>query len=112
MSLSGGQINLVDVNFRLQKTMEFFDNKSADKVKSEKDKGIKVPSLMLIRINSEMPCVGHGTRISSTQTEQWLPRQGGAYLRTIHILRQQKTWMGGFRNWQILLTFFTLFILT
>ena len=98
MSLSGCQINLVDVNFHLQKRLEIFDKKSADKVKSEKDKGIKVPPLMPIRVNTEMPCVGHGTRISSTQTEQWLPRQGGAYLGTIHILRQQKTWMGGFRN--------------
>ena len=57
MSLSGCQINLVDVNFHLQKRLETFDKKSADKVKSEKDKGIKVPSLMPIRVNTEMPCV-------------------------------------------------------
>ena len=71
------------------------------KVKSEKDKGIKVLSLMPIRVNTKMTCVGLGARISSTQTEQWLPRQAGrqgAYLGTIHILRQQKTWMGGFRK--------------
>jgi hypothetical protein len=98
MSFSGCQIDLVDVNFHHQKRLEIFDKKSADKVKSEKDKGIKVPPLMPFRVNTEMPCVGRGTRISSTQTEQWLPRQGGAYLGTIHILRQQKTWMGGFIN--------------
>ena len=34
--------------------LEIFDEKSADKVKSEKDKGIKVPSLMSIRVNTEM----------------------------------------------------------
>ena len=84
--------------FTSKKMLEIFDEKSADKVKSEKDKGIKVPSLMSIRVNTEMPCVGHGTRIPSTQTEQWLPRQEGAYLGTIHILRQQKIWMSGFRN--------------
>ena len=105
MRLSGCQINLIDVNFYLYKSLEIFDKKSDDKVKSEKDKGIKVLSLMPIRVNTKMTCVGLGARISSTQTEQWLPRQAGrqagrqgAYLGTIHILRQQKTWMGGFRK--------------
>ena len=52
-------------------------NQMIHKVKSEKDKGIKVLSLMPIRVNTKMTCVGLGARISSTQTEQWLPRRAG-----------------------------------
>ena len=37
MSLTGCQINLIDVNFYLQKSLEIFDKNSADK----KDKGLK-----------------------------------------------------------------------
>ena len=40
----------IDLNFHLQKCLEMFDKNSADKVKSKKDKGIKVPSLMPIRV--------------------------------------------------------------
>ena len=50
MSLAGSQINPIDVNFHLQFFLEIFDKNSADKVKSKKDKGIKVPSLMPIRL--------------------------------------------------------------
>ena len=32
MSLSGCQINLIDVNFHLQKSLEIFDKNSADKI--------------------------------------------------------------------------------
>ena len=46
MSLAGRQINLIDVNFHLQKSLEIFDKNSADKIWSKKDKGWKVPSLM------------------------------------------------------------------
>ena len=48
MSLSGSQINPIDVNFHLQKSiftikksMEIFDKKSADKIWSERDKGVE-----------------------------------------------------------------------
>jgi hypothetical protein len=34
MSLAGWQINLIDVNFHLQKSLEIFDTNSADKIQS------------------------------------------------------------------------------
>ena len=43
------QINPIDVNFHLQKSLEIFDDNSADKIKSNKDKGINVPSFIPIR---------------------------------------------------------------
>ena len=51
MSLVGCQMNLIDVNFHLQKSLEIFDKNSADKIQSKKDKGVKVPCLMPIRVN-------------------------------------------------------------
>ena len=51
MSLSGCQIDPIDVNFYLQKSYEIFGKKSADKVRSKKDRGWKVPCLMPIRVN-------------------------------------------------------------
>ena len=50
MSLSGCQINPIDVNFHLQKSLEIFDENSADKIQSKNDKVIKVSSLMPIRV--------------------------------------------------------------
>ena len=52
MSLAGFQINPVDVNFHLQKSLEFFDKKSAVKIwsRSKKDKEIKIFPLMLIKV--------------------------------------------------------------
>ena len=41
MSLAGCQINLIDVNFHLQKSLEIFDKNSAEKIWSKKDKEIK-----------------------------------------------------------------------
>ena len=41
MSLAGCQINLIDVNFHLQKSLEFFDTNSADKIESQNYKGGK-----------------------------------------------------------------------
>ena len=49
MSLAEYQNNTIDVNFHLQKSLEIFDKKSADKFWSKKDRGWKVPSLMPIR---------------------------------------------------------------
>ena len=43
MSSAGCQINPIDVNFHLQKSLEIFDKKSADKIWSKKDKGWKCP---------------------------------------------------------------------
>ena len=41
MSLAGCQINLIDVNIYLQKSLEIFDKNSADKIWSKKDKGVE-----------------------------------------------------------------------
>ena len=35
------KINLIDVNFHLQKTLEILDKNSADKIKFKKDKGVE-----------------------------------------------------------------------
>ena len=50
MSFTGCQINPTDVNFHLQKSLEFFDKNSAGKIWSKKDKEIKVSPLMPIRV--------------------------------------------------------------
>ena len=44
------QINTIDVNFHLQKSLEIFDKNSADKIWSKKDKELKVSPLMPIRV--------------------------------------------------------------
>ena len=41
MSLAGCQINPIDINFHLQKTLEIFDKNSADKIRFKKDKGVE-----------------------------------------------------------------------
>ena len=41
MSLAGCQINPIDVNFHLQKSLEIFNKNSVDKVWSKKDKGVE-----------------------------------------------------------------------
>ena len=41
MSLAGSQIDPIDVNFHLKKSLEIFDKNSADKIWSKKDKGVK-----------------------------------------------------------------------
>ena len=41
MSLAGCQVNLIYVNFHLQKSLEIFDTNSADKIQSQNHKGGK-----------------------------------------------------------------------
>ena len=41
MCLAGCQINSIDVNFHLQKSLEIFDKNSADKILSRKDKEVE-----------------------------------------------------------------------
>ena len=41
MSLAGYHIDLIDVNFYLQKSLEIFGKNSADKVWSKKDRGVE-----------------------------------------------------------------------
>ena len=53
MSLAGCQIKPIDVNFYLQKSLEFFYKNSDDKIWYKKDKEIKVSPLMPIRPNSD-----------------------------------------------------------
>ena len=52
MTLSGCQINLIDVHFHPPKSLEIFDKNSANKIQSKKYKRIKVPSLMPIRVKA------------------------------------------------------------
>ena len=53
MSLTGCQINSIDVIFHLQKTLEILDTNLADKIQSQNYKEVKVPCLMPIRVNQE-----------------------------------------------------------
>ena len=39
MSVAGCQINTIDLNFFLQKSLEIFDTNSADKIQSQNYKG-------------------------------------------------------------------------
>ena len=41
MNSAGCQINPIDVNFHLQKSLEIFGKNSADKILSKKDKGVE-----------------------------------------------------------------------
>ena len=41
MSLAGCQINPIDLNFHLQKSLEIFDTNSADEIFSQNYKGSK-----------------------------------------------------------------------
>ena len=50
MSLVGCQINLIDVNFHFQKSVEIFDKNLADKIWSKKYKEWKLFALMSIRV--------------------------------------------------------------
>ena len=59
MSLAGCQINPIDVNFYLQKSLEIFVKNSADKIWSKKDKVIKVSPLMSFRVKSIDKLVVH-----------------------------------------------------
>ena len=54
MTLAVYQINPIDVNFHLQKSLEIFDKNSADKMWSKKEKEIKLSPLMPIRVK---PCL-------------------------------------------------------
>ena len=53
MSLAACQINLIDINFHLQKSLEFYDKNSAVKIWSKNDKEIKVSPLMPIRVKQK-----------------------------------------------------------
>ena len=50
--MAGRQINPIDVNFHLQKSLEFFDKNSADKIWFNNHKEIKVSLIMPIRVKS------------------------------------------------------------
>ena len=55
MSLAGCQIS--PVNFHLQKFLEICDKNSADKIWSKKDRELKVPFLMPIRVKDDVKVV-------------------------------------------------------
>ena len=42
MSLAGCQINPIDVNVHLKKSLEIFDKNSADTISSKKDKEVEI----------------------------------------------------------------------
>ena len=65
MSLAGCQINQIDVNFHLQKSLEIFAENSADQIQSKKYKGIKVPSLMPIRAKEQLGQINFGVTFLS-----------------------------------------------
>ena len=73
MSFAGCQINLIDVNFHLKKGLDIFDKNLAGKVQSNKDKGIKVPSLMPIRMS-------HWCRRVTEGAEIWISCKRPAFL--------------------------------
>ena len=52
MSLAGCQINLIDVNFHFEKSLEIFDKNLAEKIWSKKNKEVKGSPLMPIRVNT------------------------------------------------------------
>jgi hypothetical protein len=51
---AGCKINLIDVNFHHQKSLNIFEENSADKIQLKKNKGqgVKVPFLMPIWVNA------------------------------------------------------------
>ena len=57
MSLAECKINPIDVNFHLQKSLEILDTNSADKIKSQNYKGVKVPCLLPIRVKGGLICL-------------------------------------------------------
>ena len=64
MSLSLCQINPIDVNFHLQKSLEIFDKNSGYKFWSKNDKEIKISPLMPIRVKAaQKSCVGPNPQI-------------------------------------------------
>ena len=74
MSLVGCQINLIDVNFHLQKSLEIFDKKSADEIWSKKDKEIKVSPIMPIRVKLkfERPCFSKSNHTKSAKFHSFI----------------------------------------
>ena len=47
MSLAGCEINLIDLNFHLQKCLEFLDKNSADKIQFKNYEEVNPPCLMV-----------------------------------------------------------------
>ena len=54
MSWAGCQDNTIDVNLHLQKSLEIFEKNSADKIWSEKDKGMKVSPSVPSRVKTPL----------------------------------------------------------
>ena len=77
MSLAECQINLIDVNFHLQKCLETFDQNSADKIWSKKDKGWNCP-----------PSCQLGSNRNSTVQK----RHPVGVLNGLHLIEQAVSW--------------------
>ena len=52
MTWAGCQNNPINLNFHLQKSLEFFEKNAADKIWSNKDIKVKVPCPVLDRVKS------------------------------------------------------------
>ena len=75
MSLAESQINLIDVNFHLQTSLEIFDKNLADKIQSKKYQQIKRPTAFS-QIRSEFFSTSHeslkGRRLKELQIVRFL----------------------------------------
>ena len=60
MSFKECQINLIDFNFHLQKSLKIFDKNSADEIWSKNHMEIKVSPLMPIRVKKVDAFRGRG----------------------------------------------------
>ena len=80
MNLAGCQINPIDVNFCLQKSLEIFDKISADKIWSKKDKEIKVSPLMPIRVKRHPNMTFNGW---IKLVHDWPLRNSRIYIRSL-----------------------------
>ena len=93
MSFAGRQINPIDVNFHIQKSLQFFYKNSVDKIWSKKDMEIKVSPLMLIRVklrsasvpsvSKKLTCCGsYYSRCESIDARKTCRRDGRRQIRT------------------------------
>ena len=60
--MAGCQINLIDLNFHLQKCLEIFDKNSADKIQPKNYKGVNPTCLMPIRVKGNLFCFAFASK--------------------------------------------------
>ena len=75
MSWAGCQNNPIDINFHLQKSLEIFEKKSADKIWSNKDKGIKMsphPHTHTCQIGLKLAKNGNAIDVDNKKMAKWV----------------------------------------